>query len=68
MSRTDSLLLPADQTHPELMLQVGSLNVYYGESHILRDVDLSVPSGQMVCLIGRNGSAEDATKSHHGAN
>ncbi|MEO8893361.1 MAG: urea ABC transporter ATP-binding subunit UrtE [Coleofasciculaceae cyanobacterium] len=37
------------------MLQVKDLNVYYGESHILRDVDLSVPSGQMVCLIGRNG-------------
>jgi urea transport system ATP-binding protein len=39
----------------DLMLQVSNLNVYYGESHILRDVDLSVPSGQMVCLIGRNG-------------
>lgn len=39
----------------QLMLQVKDLNVYYGESHILRDVDLSVPSGQMVCLIGRNG-------------
>lgn len=38
-----------------LMLQVSGLNVYYGESHILRDVDLSVPKGQMVCLIGRNG-------------
>jgi urea transport system ATP-binding protein len=37
------------------MLQVSNLNVYYGESHILRDVDLSVPVGQMVCLIGRNG-------------
>lgn len=37
------------------MLQVSGLNVYYGESHILRDVDLSVPSGEMVCLIGRNG-------------
>lgn len=37
------------------MLQVTGLNVYYGESHILRDVDLSVPVGQMVCLIGRNG-------------
>jgi urea transport system ATP-binding protein len=36
-------------------LQVSNLNVYYGESHILRDVDLSVPAGQMVCLIGRNG-------------
>ncbi|MGL5194971.1 MAG: urea ABC transporter ATP-binding subunit UrtE [Chroococcales cyanobacterium] len=37
------------------MLQVSGLNVYYGESHILRDVDLSVFPGQMVCLIGRNG-------------
>ena len=37
------------------MLHVSSLNVYYGESHILRDVDLSVPPGEMVCLIGRNG-------------
>ena len=39
----------------DLMLRVSNLNVYYGESHILRDVDLSVPVGQMVCLIGRNG-------------
>ncbi|MFO8038203.1 MAG: urea ABC transporter ATP-binding subunit UrtE [Sodalinema sp.] len=37
------------------MMQVSGLNVYYGESHILRNVDLSVPVGQMVCLIGRNG-------------
>ncbi|MGD1901395.1 MAG: urea ABC transporter ATP-binding subunit UrtE [Geitlerinemataceae cyanobacterium] len=37
------------------MLRVSGLNVYYGESHILRDVDLSVPRGQMICLIGRNG-------------
>ncbi|MEH2350806.1 MAG: urea ABC transporter ATP-binding subunit UrtE [Nostoc sp.] len=37
------------------MLQISNLNVYYGESHILRNVDLSVPSGQMICLIGRNG-------------
>jgi urea transport system ATP-binding protein len=37
------------------MLQVSGLNVYYGESHIIRQVDLSVNSGEMVCLIGRNG-------------
>jgi len=40
---------------PNSLLQITELNVYYGESHILRDVDLSVPEGQMVCLIGRNG-------------
>ena len=39
----------------DLMLRVSNLNVYYGESHILRDVDLSISCGQMVCLIGRNG-------------
>jgi urea transport system ATP-binding protein len=37
------------------MLEVSGLNVYYGESHILREVDLHVDEGQMVCLIGRNG-------------
>ncbi len=40
---------------PDIMLRVSGVNVYYGESHILRDVDLSVTPGQMVCLIGRNG-------------
>jgi urea transport system ATP-binding protein len=43
----------ATDTQP--MLEILGLNVYYGESHILRDVDLSVAPGKMVCLIGRNG-------------
>ncbi|MCG9891904.1 MAG: urea ABC transporter ATP-binding subunit UrtE [Thermosynechococcaceae cyanobacterium MS004] len=37
------------------MLDITNLNVYYGESHILRNVDFGVASGKMVCLIGRNG-------------
>ena len=37
------------------LLEISGLNTYYGESHILRDVDLSVKAGEMVCLIGRNG-------------
>jgi urea transport system ATP-binding protein len=37
------------------LLDIRGLNVYYGESHILRDVDLTVAPGEMVCLIGRNG-------------
>jgi len=36
-------------------LKIAGLNFFYGESHILRTVDLTVPPGQMVCLIGRNG-------------
>jgi len=37
------------------LLAIRGLNVYYGESHILRDVDLTVRPGQMACLIGLNG-------------
>ena len=51
---TNQTLIP-DTVSTDTMLQISGLNVYYGESHILRHVDLSVPAGQMVCLIGRNG-------------
>jgi urea transport system ATP-binding protein len=44
-----------DSANTTPILDVRDLNVYYGESHILRDVDLSVAPGKMVCLIGRNG-------------
>jgi len=37
------------------MLQISGLDVFYGQSHILRQIDLSVTEGEMVCLIGRNG-------------
>jgi len=37
------------------LLDIRGLDVYYGESHILRSVDLTVAPGEMVCLIGRNG-------------
>lgn len=37
------------------MLNIKGLNTYYGESIILRDVNLEVPPGQVVCLMGRNG-------------
>ena len=47
--------MPSDRPTAEAMLKVSGLNFYYGESHILRDVDLTVPRGEMVCLIGRNG-------------
>jgi urea transport system ATP-binding protein len=37
------------------LLEIREINTFYGESHILRDVDLTVEAGEMVCLIGRNG-------------
>ncbi len=37
------------------MLTIDGLNVFYGESQVLVGVDLNVPSGKVVCLMGRNG-------------
>jgi len=46
---------PAPATARGTVLRVSGLNVYYGESHILRNVDLKISEGEMICLIGRNG-------------
>jgi urea transport system ATP-binding protein len=43
------------------MLQLTNLNVYYGESHILRNVSFTVESGAVVCLMGRNGVGKTTT-------
>ncbi len=37
------------------MLNIKALNQFYGESHTLWDVNLDVPDGSCVCLMGRNG-------------
>lgn len=37
------------------MLQVKSLNQYYGESHTLWDLDMDIPKGKCTVLMGRNG-------------
>ena len=37
------------------MLSIRGLNQYYGQSHTLWDVDLDVPKGSCMCLMGRNG-------------
>ena len=39
----------------ESVLELRRLNQYYGGSHILWDVDMSVPTGSCTCLMGRNG-------------
>ena len=37
------------------MLNVSNLNTYYGESHVLRDVSITVKQGEVVVLLGPNG-------------
>ena len=46
---------PTTADRDEPLLRIQGLTTCYGESRILRDVDLQVHGGQMVCLIGRNG-------------
>ena len=37
------------------MLLITDLRVFYGESRVLNDISLEVPTGEIVCLMGRNG-------------
>ncbi len=44
-----------------MMLEVRGLHAYYGQSHILHGVDLSVNEGEIVSLLGRNGVGRSTT-------
>ena len=37
------------------MLEIRDLHSYYGNAHVLQCVDLTVPEGALVALMGRNG-------------
>jgi branched-chain amino acid transport system ATP-binding protein len=45
----------------EHILEAEKLNTYYGRSHILFDVSLSIRPGETVCLMGRNGVGKTTT-------
>lgn len=42
-------------------LEIKNLKAWYGESHILHDVNLSVQRGEVVTLLGRNGAGRTST-------
>jgi len=43
------------------MLTLANLHAYYGKSHILHGVDMRVGEGEIVSLLGRNGSGRSTT-------
>ncbi|MET0332823.1 MAG: ABC transporter ATP-binding protein, partial [Rhizobacter sp.] len=43
------------------MLQLKDLHAYYGKSHVLHGVDMHVKPGEIVALLGRNGSGRSTT-------
>lgn len=42
-------------------LEISNLQAWYGESHILHNVNLSVNQGEVVTLLGRNGAGRTTT-------
>jgi len=44
-----------------MILEVKEINTFYGTSHILFDVSLTVDRGEIVCLLGRNGAGKTTT-------
>ena len=44
-----------------MILTVEKINTFYGDSHILFDVDLTIAEGEVVSLLGRNGAGKTTT-------
>src|SRR5258706_12646347 len=45
----------------EEVLRVSGVHAWYGESHVLHGVDLTVHKGEVVTLLGRNGAGRTST-------
>ena len=43
------------------MLELRNVNAWYGESHALHGLSMSVPQGRLVSLLGRNGAGKTTT-------
>ena len=50
---------PEKQTEP--LLKIDNLHAYYGKSHVLHGVQFDVNPGEIVALLGRNGSGRSTT-------
>jgi branched-chain amino acid transport system ATP-binding protein len=46
---------------PQALLRLEKVNTYYGQMHILQNVNLEVGEGELVCLLGGNASGKSTT-------
>lgn len=49
---------PGSAARADALLQLRGVNKHYGQSHVLRDVDLDVHAGEVVVLLGASGSGK----------
>jgi branched-chain amino acid transport system ATP-binding protein len=45
----------------EEILDIKEINTFYGLSHVLFDLSISIQEGELVCLLGRNGAGKTTT-------
>ena len=43
------------------LLEMRRVNTHYGAVHILKDVELAIYPGELVCLLGGNASGKSTT-------
>ena len=58
---TDRQASAADSPLGEEQLCLRELNAWYGESHVLHGVNMTVRRGELVTLLGRNGAGRSST-------
>jgi branched-chain amino acid transport system ATP-binding protein len=46
---------------PDALLEFRGVNTYYGDLHVLKNVDYSIGRGEIVCLLGGNASGKSTT-------
>lgn len=51
--------MTTEPTRP--ILEVENIDTFYGQSHVLQGVSLSICEGEVVCLLGRNGVGKTTT-------
>jgi|TARA_B100001971_G_scaffold148645_1_gene137726 branched-chain amino acid transport system ATP-binding protein len=50
-----------EPSSPTALLEFRKVNTHYGAVHILKDVDLAIYPGELVCLLGGNASGKTTT-------
>lgn len=47
-----------ESSTPQSMISIAGVNKYYGDYHALRDINLEIPAGQVVVILGPSGSGK----------